>query len=135
LIRYHLCGSIGWQRIFGNDRGTDVQPIQLIKTAKFYGLTFSHGGLSPIPSGNIFICKNIPPTNDIETIKRNAIGIITLSQNLDGPISFIMEPGDVLSLPMIDWVQSDLVGSKGDKISIYADNLVGVTLELYMAYH
>ena len=104
LIRYHFAGGKGWQRIFGYGRGTDIQPIRIIRDSRIYGLSFSSSGIGIIPAGSITIHKNMRPCkNAAESIISN----ITISDDIVKPSGFVIFPGETIMIEdniKINWV-------------------------------
>lgn len=151
LIKYHLCGSPGWQRIFGNDRATNIQPIQLIQSGQIYAMAFSHAGTGIIPAGSIYLCKNIDPSFHVEGSSNSpgaligafdpekerllgpyVVGTITLNHKIESAFNFTLYPGEHTSYAFWKVIPHQL--TRSDRLSIYAPNLTGASLDLYLTY-
>jgi len=132
LIHYNIIGGKGWQRIFGYMRGTDIQPIQIIQDSKLYGISLSHSGIGTIPIGSIYICKNretdyVPTDND-----NYIIGIIRVKNEIVKPINKFIRSNE--QDKELFWEIRSNVLKRNDRISIYAENISGSNLEIFIEY-
>lgn len=140
LVSYHISGSKGWQRVGGYIQGTDVQPIQAIKSGIIYGLSFSHSGLGSIPSGIIYICKNADILNTPQNVPSNipletdpsVLAIIRIKTEITDATNFTLLPNE--RTEKVIWESKSNVVNRGDQLSIYAEDLSSSNIELYLEY-
>ena len=137
LVNYHVTGGKGWQRVIGYSRATDIQPIQTIKHGMLYAISFSHSGIGTIPKCAIYICKNRMNSEAPSDESEHVVSVIRIENDINGAHSFTLFPGEVLNLnpeTEIIWEASDSEFERGDRVSIYAENLSGSNIELYIEY-
>lgn len=136
LVSYHIAGRKGWQRVGGYIQGTDVQPIQAIKSGIIYGLSFSHSGLGSIPSGIIYICKNADISNTLSNIPletdSSVLAIIRIKTEITDATNFTLLPNE--RTEKVIWESKSNVVNRGDQLSIYAEDLSSSNIELYLEY-
>jgi hypothetical protein len=129
LIRYHINGDRGWQHIHGYNRSTDVNPIQILGRSTLHFICISC--FKNIPEGYIYICKNIT-SRDVLDIE-STISMISIHEDILAPINITIMPGEtVCNISWINSQSSDL--ERNDTISIYADNIAGCDIDLYIRY-
>jgi hypothetical protein len=142
LSHYHVAGGKGWQRIFGYNRGTDIQPLCIMRSGLLYGISFTHSGIGVIPPSSLYICKNIERSTIPTDNEPFVIGIIHIDGMINNACAFTLMPEEELSLVndvKISWIpryssDNELWLKRGDRISIYAENLSGANIELYVEY-
>jgi len=132
LTHYHITGGKGWQKIFGYVKGTDVQPIQAIKSGVIQGISFSHSGIDPIPSGPFFICKNVNPETPISETNPSVMAIIQLKSEIANTTNFTLVPNE--NIEQVSWESKSVQFKRNDKLSVYGENLTGANIELYVEY-
>lgn len=136
LVHYHITGGKGWQRIYGYVRGTEVQPIQIIRPGTICAISMSHSGIGSLPAGSISICKNI----DISALDANSpisdnpsvIGTIRINAELTQAVNFTLTPDEITK--QASWESKNIQLDKDDRLSLYADNLSGMNIEVYIEY-
>lgn len=132
LVHYHIIGGKGWQRIFGYTRGTNLQPIIIMKSSILYGLSISHSGIGSIQPGAIFLCQNnIDIHDNSPESSESIIAIIKIKTELTIATNFILFPNEDNEFASWELIGNTMKINKGDKISLYANNLSGANLELY----
>jgi len=138
LTHHNINGGKGWQRVFGYNQGTDIQPIQIIKSSIIYGITFSHSGIGIIPAGDIYIYKNILNSESKSDNSEYIIGVINISNDISNPCSFTILPGEsniVSEGIIVKWENHQGNNHKlerSDRISLYGINLLGANIGLYI---
>jgi hypothetical protein len=132
LFHYNITGGKGWQRICGYIRGTDLQPIQIIKDGNLYGFNISHSGMGVIPVGSIYICKNNKENNIPSNDSKSVIGIIHIKNEINKPFNKTLMPDETFE--DISWESRSVELTRDDHISIYAENLSGSNIGIYIEY-
>ena len=137
LTHYHISGGKGWQRIYGYVRGTDMQPIQMIKGGVIYGISISYSGIGSISQCSIFLCKNMDRDVNLDVPDENTesvIGVIKLKEEatLTKSINFTLMPDEDNKYAL--WKSQTVQVNRNDCLSLYAENLSGVNLEFYIEY-
>jgi hypothetical protein len=97
--------------------------------------------MGTIEAGRIYICKNVDPNLWAQTpesgrealLQSYLIGSISLSTRIEAAVTFTILPGEVLPLRQISWESTPHTLNRDDRISIYAPNLSGAVLDLYVA--
>lgn len=133
LTHYNIAGGKGWQRSFGYVRGTEVQPIQMIRAGILCAVSLSHSGLGSIPVGSVFICKNRNGNTATPTdVDDSVIGIIRIKRELHQATDFILSPNE--STDTATWESRTNHFVAKDRLNLYAENLSGANMELYVEY-
>ena len=131
LVHYNIIGSKSWQRIHGYLLPTDVQPIQVIGKSSIFAVSISYSGIGSLLPSSIYIYRNSlgPVFNPTDN---NIIGIIRIKTEITKASSFSLFPSETTDIAT--WESKTVILSKYDLISVYADNLSGANLELYIKY-
>jgi hypothetical protein len=130
VVHYSFIGGKGWQRLVGYSKGSDCQPITCLMEGRILGITVTHSGIGRIAPTHINICTNVKE-GEIPA-DRTINSVLVLTNELTNAQSVTAFDGD--DADELIWQSQGVFLQRRDQISLYADNLIGANIELYIEY-